>query len=266
MLLSIIIPVFNEHSSVVEVVDRVLSMELPPGLDREVILVDDGSTDGTRERLQKFDNHPIVRVHQSVLNFGKGVAVRIGFRYVRGDIVAIQDADLEYDPTHLKPLAEAILSGQTQVVFGSRYLGRRTGMVALQDLGNRILTAFVNLLYGSHLTDAYTCYKVMTREVADSLLFDGSGLRAGSGADGAYPGTGSASNRIAGRIRRAFPSDGQENPRARRLQRPGLPALLPLEPATSACFGRPTAPATFLKQDSRSLQFGDFGLTVAGLR
>ncbi len=169
MLLSIIVPVFNEETSVVEVVERLLSLPLPEGLTTEIIVVDDGSTDGTTRILEGFASNPALKIHYSVLNFGKGVAVRVGLRYAQGDIVAIQDADLEYDPNHLLELIRPIRDGRQEVVYGSRYLGTNQGMVVLQNLGNRILTGFCNLLYGTKLTDTYTCYKIMTREVAAEM-------------------------------------------------------------------------------------------------
>ena len=169
MLLSVIIPVFNEETSVVQVVERTLGMPLPEGVEREIIVVDDGSVDGTAALLQHFSDNPEVRVHFGVLNFGKGVAVRVGLFYAKGDIVAIQDADLEYDPYQLTRLIAPVMEGTAQAVFGSRYLGRNQGMVFWQDMGNRILTGFTNLLFGNRLTDAYTCYKIFTREVAHHL-------------------------------------------------------------------------------------------------
>lgn len=169
MLLSIIVPVFNEETSVVEVVERLLALPLPEGLTTEIIVVDDGSTDGTTRILEGFVSNPALKIHYSVLNFGKGVAVRVGLRYAKGDIVAIQDADLEYDPNHLLELIKPICEGRTDVVYGSRYLGINQGMVVLQNLGNRILTGFCNLLFGTRLTDTYTCYKIMTRELAAEM-------------------------------------------------------------------------------------------------
>lgn len=169
MLLSIIVPVFNEETSVVEVVERLLALPLPEGLSTEIIVVDDGSTDGTTRILEGFAGYPALKIHYSVLNFGKGVAVRVGLRYAKGDIVAIQDADLEYDPNHLLELIKPIGEGRSEVVYGSRYLGVNQGMVVLQNLGNRILTGFCNLLYGTRLTDTYTCYKIMTRDVATQM-------------------------------------------------------------------------------------------------
>jgi len=169
MLLSIIVPVFNEETSVVEVVDRLLNLPLPEGMTTEIIVVDDGSTDGTTRILQDYPNQPSLKIHYSVLNFGKGVAVRVGLRYAHGDVVAIQDADLEYDPAHLLELVKPLAEGRAEVVYGSRFLGVNQGMVVLQNLGNRILTGFTNLLYGTRLTDTYTCYKIMTRGVASQV-------------------------------------------------------------------------------------------------
>ncbi len=169
MLLSIIVPVYNEVTSVVEVVDRLIALELPGDMKAEIIVVDDGSTDGTSKLLERYADDPSVKVHYSVLNFGKGVAVRVGMRYAQGDIVAIQDADLEYDPGHLLDLVVPIVEARARVVYGSRYLGQSKGMVLLQNLGNRVLTQFTNLLYGCKLTDTYTCYKVMDKKVAQEL-------------------------------------------------------------------------------------------------
>lgn len=175
-LVSIIVPIFNEVSSVVEVVERLLVTPLPGGLEREIIIVDDGSTDGTTAILQDLPNDPRVRIHYSVLNFGKGVAVRVGLKYARGQIILIQDADLEYDPGQIGELLQPILEEQTEVVFGSRFLGENRGMQLLQNLGNRVLTATINLLYGAKITDAYTCYKVFTRQVAQKLRLQARGF------------------------------------------------------------------------------------------
>lgn len=165
MTLSVIVPVFNEESSVVEVVERLLALPLPS----QIIVVDDGSTDGTSQLLRRFPDHPNLTVHYSHPNRGKGAALRIGLGYARGEVVAIQDADLEYDPTQLLELVQPILQGRCEVVYGSRYLGSCGGMVWLQDLGNRVLTQFTNLLYGTRLTDAYTCHKVVSGPLARQL-------------------------------------------------------------------------------------------------
>lgn len=168
-LLSIIVPVFNEVSSVLEVVNRLLELPMPRGMAAEIIVVDDGSTDGTSKLLTGYRDNPAVKVYHSERNCGKGVAVRAGLHYAQGDIIAIQDADLEYNPGHLMGLVAPIVEKRAKVVYGSRYLGLSEGMGWWQNLGNRILTQFTNLLFGCNLTDIYTCYKVMDRAVAQEL-------------------------------------------------------------------------------------------------
>jgi glycosyltransferase involved in cell wall biosynthesis len=166
--LSIIIPVYNEARTVGEVIDRVRGIDF--GVDKEIIVVNDGSSDGTREALQRFESGVTgVRVHQSPVNLGKGSSVRIGFSYATGDIVTIQDADLELDPIEYKKLIQPILDGEADVVYGSRFLeaGKRGSLPFY--LANRGLAVLTNVLYGSRLTDIETCYKVLRREVLDSL-------------------------------------------------------------------------------------------------
>jgi glycosyltransferase involved in cell wall biosynthesis len=166
--LTIIVPVYNEVSTVRAVVERLLAIDLP--VPREILVVDDGSTDGTRAVLAD-----VVRegMHVTVLladrNGGKGSAIRRGLEHATGTIVAIQDADLELDPQQLRVLLGPILERQTQVVYGSRFLGGPSGAPWLTVAANRALTAVTNLLYGSALTDMETCYKIMRTDVARSL-------------------------------------------------------------------------------------------------
>jgi glycosyltransferase involved in cell wall biosynthesis len=163
--LSIVIPVYNEERTVAEVVRKVQGLEV----DKEIIVVNDGSSDGTRKALQEFDNQPGIRVHHSPVNLGKGASVRIGFSYATGDIVTIQDADLELDPHEMLHLVQPILDGQADVVFGSRFLGvGRRGRWSFY-IANRALSGLTNLLYGGHLTDIETCYKVLRRDVIPNL-------------------------------------------------------------------------------------------------
>ncbi len=173
MKLSILIPVYNERTHVREIVDRVLKAPLPEGWTREVLLVDDGSTDGTGAFLDGLADGATVRVHHSPVNCGKGTSVRIGLAMATGDHAIIQDADLEYDPSDFPALVGPLLAGQAEAVYGSRFLGTRQGMSTAHVLGNRLLTWTSNLLFGGRLTDAYTCYKVMPLALARSL-----GLRA----------------------------------------------------------------------------------------
>jgi glycosyltransferase involved in cell wall biosynthesis len=166
-VLSIIVPVFNEVRTVSAVLDRLLAIDLP--LDREILAVNDGSTDGTREVLDRYTPTKRVRVIHAPANGGKGSAVRLGLAAATGDIVAIQDADLELDPAQLADLVRPIVEGKTGVVYGSRFLAGRPDAPWVTIAANRFLTGATNLLYGSRITDMETCYKVMRTDIARSL-------------------------------------------------------------------------------------------------
>jgi glycosyltransferase involved in cell wall biosynthesis len=165
-LISVVIPVFNEEKTIEEIVRRVLDVPIP----KEVIIVDDGSSDGTREILKQRIEPLGVRVFYQEQNRGKGAALRRGFAEVKGDIVIIQDADLEYDPREYARLLEPILDGRADVVFGSRFTsGARRVLLYWHSVGNRLLTTLSNALTNVNLTDMETCYKVFRREVLDGL-------------------------------------------------------------------------------------------------
>jgi glycosyltransferase involved in cell wall biosynthesis len=150
------------------VIDRLVSIDLP--IDREILVVDDGSTDGTREVLRSIAGDGRgVSVLEAERNGGKGSAIRRGLALARGSIVAIQDADLELDPAQLAELVAPIVAGETSVVYGSRFLRAQGSVPWLTVAANRILTAVTNVLFGSSLTDMETCYKVMRMEVARDL-------------------------------------------------------------------------------------------------
>ncbi len=167
-LLSIIVPAYNEVRTIAAVIDRVLTIDLPA--PREVIVVNDGSTDGTRDELDRLRvAHPELIVIHAERNRGKGHALRLGFARARGTIVAIQDADLELDPAQLAGLVEPILKGEADVVYGSRFLAGRPDAPAMTIAANRALTALTNVLYGSSITDMETCYKIMRTDVVRSL-------------------------------------------------------------------------------------------------
>ena len=171
MKLSIVMPVYNERQTVGEIVRRVLAVDLGP-LDRELIIVDDGSTDGTREILRRLEAQAGVTVVLQPGNRGKGAAVARGFRQATGDLLLVQDADLEYDPGEYTVLLQPILDGDADVVYGSRFLGTRGGRRVLyfwHSVGNSLLTLLSNASTDLNLTDMETCYKAMTREVADRL-------------------------------------------------------------------------------------------------
>ena len=174
-LLSIIVPVYNEVRTVSAVIERLIAIDLP--VAREIIVVNDGSTDGTREALAEFESRipnpeSRVRVIHVDQNAGKGAAIRRGFNEAGGTIVAIQDADLELDPQQLSTLVAPILSGEADVVYGSRFLAGRPSAPWLTIAANRALTTATNVLFGSSITDMETCYKIMRTEVARSLQLD----------------------------------------------------------------------------------------------
>ncbi|MBI3048788.1 MAG: glycosyltransferase family 2 protein [Acidobacteria bacterium] len=171
-LLSVVMPVFNEAATIEEIVRRVLAVPLRT----QLIVVDDGSTDGTRETLQRLHGELGFTLLIQPYNQGKGAALRRGFREVRGDLVVIQDADLEYSPEELPLLIELVCQGRADVVYGSRFLGRHRVFLFSHYLGNRLLTLMTNVLYNTMLTDMETCYKVMRTEVLRSMTLRSNGF------------------------------------------------------------------------------------------
>jgi len=172
-LLSIIVPVYNERTTIRPVIDRLLSIDLP--LAREIIAVNDGSRDGTASELDAAARgNPSVTVVHLEQNGGKGVALRTGLARTRGSIVAIQDADLELDPAQLATLVGPVLHGEADVVYGSRFTHGSAHVPFMTRFGNATLTMLTNVLYGSSLTDMETCYKVMRGDLARSLTLTAS--------------------------------------------------------------------------------------------
>jgi glycosyltransferase involved in cell wall biosynthesis len=169
--LSILMPVYNERRFVLEAIGRVLAVDLSPlGLERELIVVDDGSTDGTAQSLRALPPRSDVRVYYHHINQGKGAAVRTALFRATGELALIQDADLEYDPSEYPVLLEPIVRAGKDVVYGSRFLGAGQGRMLLSHmLGNKALTLLTNLLYGCSLTDMETCYKVFRTSAVRSL-------------------------------------------------------------------------------------------------
>lgn len=166
--LSVVVPVFDERNTIVEVVRRMRAVPLPDDIDLEIVIVDDGSGDGTRDVLPQLTDST-VRVVYHETNRGKGAAVRTGFANVTGDLVLIQDADLEYDPEDWPRLVTPIIRGKASVVYGSRFTGERRNMLFFHWIGNRFLSLVTNVLYNTTLSDMETCYKIFDRRVLDSL-------------------------------------------------------------------------------------------------
>ena len=166
MKLSIVIPVYNEKSTLDTLLARVEAVDY----EKEIVLVDDYSTDGTRELIETYKSKQGYTVLMHPHNRGKGAALRTGFAHASGDIIIIQDADLEYDPKDYGKLLEPILDGRADVVYGSRFLGGPHRVLFFWHyLGNTVLTLLSNILTNLNLTDMETCYKAFTRQVLDSI-------------------------------------------------------------------------------------------------
>jgi len=170
-LLSIVIPVYNEERTVADLVRRVLEVPLPGELEREIVIVNDASIDATREALAVFDSEPRVRMFEQTVNQGKGAALRRAFGETRGDVVVVQDADLEYDPSEYGRLLKPILAGKADVVYGSRFMGNDAHRVLFfwHMVGNRFLTLLSNVTTNLNLTDMETCYKMFRKDVLERI-------------------------------------------------------------------------------------------------
>ena len=171
MRLSVIIPVYNEEQTIHEVLERVAGVKLADGIEMEIVVANDGSTDGTRRAIdeRRLPPHLPVHVHHSPINLGKGAAVRLGLAFATGDVLLIQDADLELDPNEYALLIAPLVEGRADVVYGSRFL-RPTSRVAFKSrAANRFLTMLTNILFGGRLTDMETAYKVMRRDALQGI-------------------------------------------------------------------------------------------------
>lgn len=165
-VLSVIIPAYNESKTIRRVVDSVFSLDI----HKQIIVVDDGSTDGTQETIRAMQGQRGIDIVFHLHNQGKGAAIQTGIRLALGDIVIVQDADLEYDPQDILRVIQPILDGETEVVFGSRYLSNsHQDQSALHRFGNACLTGFSNRMTNQRLTDMETCYKAFRRELIQSI-------------------------------------------------------------------------------------------------
>lgn len=173
--ISVIIPVYNERATIEEIVKRIEKVNI----SKEIIIVDDGSTDGTKEVLKSLNKDNITVIHHDH-NMGKGQAIRTALPFTTGDVILIQDADLEYNPEEYPKLIEPIEKGKAEVVYGSRMLGKKFQPVSLQNfifyLGGKSLSLLTNFLYSSNITDGYTCYKVFKSELLKSLTLQCKGF------------------------------------------------------------------------------------------
>jgi glycosyltransferase involved in cell wall biosynthesis len=180
MLLSIVMPVYNEENFLREIVSRVQAVDLGP-MERELVMVDDCSRDATPQILATMEGQTSVnpqakafdrpiRVERHGVNQGKGAALRTGFALAQGDLILIQDADLEYDPEDYPKLLAPVLKGKSQVVYGSRFTGERRNMFFHHWVGNKFLTLLTNILYNTTLSDMETCYKLFTRRALQGLV------------------------------------------------------------------------------------------------
>jgi glycosyltransferase involved in cell wall biosynthesis len=164
MRISVIMPVYNEKTTLLEILERLEAVRL----DKEIVIVDDGSTDGSREVLQSLEpGRANVLFHQK--NLGKGAAIRTAIPHCTGDIITIQDADLEYDPEDLARLLRPIEAGKAEVVYGSRFTGERRNMFFWHWVGNQFLTFITNILYDTTLSDMETCYKMFRSDILKGL-------------------------------------------------------------------------------------------------
>lgn len=170
--LSIVIPCFNEMRTIESIIQKVLAVELP--LARELIIVDDCSTDKTRDYLQTLSSHKEIKIVFHPVNRGKGAALRTGFEHATGDVIIIQDADLEYDPNEYPKLLKPILDNKADVVYGSRFVGGDSHRVLYfwHSLGNRFLTFLSNMFTNLNLTDMEVCYKLFKREIVQQIQLE----------------------------------------------------------------------------------------------
>ena len=223
-LLSVVMPVYNEQATIEEIIRRVLAVPLRI----ELIIVDDGSKDGTRDILARLAAELPIKVFLQPVNAGKGAALRRGFEEVTGDLVVIQDADLEYSPEEFPDLIALICEGRADVVYGSRFLGRHRVFMFTHYAGNRFLTLVANVLYNTMLSDMETCYKVMRTEVLRSMTLDSDGFRHRARDDGQDFQASLSGLRSSDYLRRSRIRGREEDHLARRFCRAVGPAEIPV--------------------------------------
>lgn len=164
--INILIPVYNEQATILEIIKKVEAAQLPAGAEKEIIIIDDGSNDGTSAILSTIKHHSVINHSE---NRGKGAAIRSGLEKATGDIILIQDADLEYNPDEYHKLLLPIINGETKVVYGSRFLTKHQPRYKLLYFGNKLLSLVSSILYFQWISDMETCYKVFSREALSGL-------------------------------------------------------------------------------------------------
>ena len=174
MKLSIVMPVYNEYATVESAVKRVLDVPYP--VEIELVIVDDGSTDGTRSLYAQWEGEPRIRVHEKADNGGKGSAIRVGSELATGDYILICDADLEYAPEEIPSLLLPVLNGEATVVYGTRTFGSHNAYSYLYVLGNRAVTTVANVLFNCYISDLETCFKLMPLELYRSMHVTSAGF------------------------------------------------------------------------------------------
>lgn len=166
---SFVIPAYNERGYIEQVLRALDKVPLPDGARRELVVVDDGSTDGTADFVESLQDIDSIVIHRMPQNSGKGSALRAGFAIARGDVIIVCDADMEYKPSDIPGVLGPLLSGQADIVYGSRFMGDIKGMKFANRLANRLLTSAVNMLFGARITDEATAYKAFNRSVLTSI-------------------------------------------------------------------------------------------------
>jgi glycosyltransferase involved in cell wall biosynthesis len=169
MKLSILIPVYNEEKTILQVIDKVKMTPVPESIEKEVIIVDDGSTDQTRSLLKALPETPFVKIYYHDKNKGKTAALVTGIEHAAGDYILIQDADLEYDPANYPRLLKPILEENRPVVYGSRFKGNIKNMAFINRIANHVSNVTMNMLFGQAITDLMTCYKVFRADILKSI-------------------------------------------------------------------------------------------------
>jgi len=172
MKLSIIIPVYNEENTILTVLKEIESVQLPQGLEKEIVIVDDGSTDSTPNKIQAYPPNPHIKTFANQRNKGKAFSVNLGIKKSTGDIILVQDADLEYSPRHYPSLVQPLLDNKTDIVYGSRFKGHIKKMTFINRMANQIANLTLNILFQMKLTDYHNGFKIFKKELLKDIVIE----------------------------------------------------------------------------------------------